>query len=151
MAENQRTFLTGFLHKGMCLGYHLAWAEWFDSLDLLLLLPLMLEPFFACMLYLKMIKSIWVLNSKMSIQWGFHEYPCFLSTASKFPRNFIPISSKFRCFDFGFISISISCFRRNFILILSKFRCRNRNFDFGFDFDLGIQSLISISASEFRF
>jgi hypothetical protein len=84
-----------------------------------------------------------------------------LSTKLKFRRNFILISSKFRCpdflkfrfrfrnrnfvFDFDGLLSTKSKFRQNSILISPKFRCR----DFGFD--IGIPMLISISQSEFRF
>jgi hypothetical protein len=83
-----------------------------------------------------------------------------LSTKSKFQRNFILISSKFRCldfpvfrfrcrnrncnfgFDFDWLLSTKSKFRRSFILFSSKFRCRrNRNFNFSFDFDIGIPTV----------
>jgi hypothetical protein len=82
-----------------------------------------------------------------------------LSTKSKFRRNFILFSSKFRCFDFPElkfrwqlgISISIVYFWRKFHSDFDEISMSKSTFYLGFDVEIGISISVSISTSEFRF
>jgi hypothetical protein len=107
-----------------------------------------------------MVTGGWGGGGRVSTKVGF-----LLSTKSKFRRNCILISSKFRRFDFPKFRFRFRCRNRNFEFgydfdyllptkfhsVFVEFRCQNRNFDFGFDIEIGILISGSISTSEFRF
>jgi hypothetical protein len=81
------------------------------------------------MIWLWSERTIWNFTTGRFQQKSFFK----ISMKSKFRRNFILILSKFRCFHFPQLLISMSKLKFRI-----RFRLRHRNFDFSFDAVIGI-------------